>query len=126
MRWSVCIFAHNEERLLPRCLAALPDAAAGGDYVAHVMENGSTDATARVARAMAAADPRIVVHELLVADKAGAWNDYVHRTAPADAGMHVFLDGDVRPCAGAFPALAAALRGAGGEAYAAAALPATG
>ena len=28
MSLSVCIFAHNEERLLPRCLAAL-DAAAG-------------------------------------------------------------------------------------------------
>lgn len=125
MSWSVCIFAHNEERLLPRCLAALPAAAAGGDYAVHVMENGSSDATARVARAFASADPRIVVHELAVADKANAWNEYAHRIAPA-AAMHVFLDGDVRPCAGAFPALAEALAGSGGEAYAAAALPATG
>jgi len=125
MSWSVCIFAHNEERLLPRCLAALPAAAAGGDYVVHVMENGSGDGTARVARALAAAEPRIRVHELAVGDKANAWNEYVHRLAPA-ADMHIFLDGDVRPCAGAFPALAGALADAAHEAYAATALPATG
>lgn len=124
MAWSVCIFAHNEERLLPRCLGALDAAADGGDYVAHIMENGSSDATARVARAFAAADPRIVVHELALGDKANAWNEYVHRIAGA-ADAHIFIDGDVRPSAGAFPALAAALAAAP-TLYAAAALPASG
>lgn len=124
MSLSVCIFAHNEERLLPRCLAALGAAADGVDYTAHVMENGSRDATARAARALAAADRRIRVHELLPGDKANAWNDYVHRIAP-EAETHIFLDGDVRPCTNSFKALEASLA-ASPEAYAAAALPATG
>ncbi len=127
MLCSVCVFAHNEERLLPLCLAALDAAAAGVPFHAHVMVNGSTDETARIARALAAADPRISVHELALADKADAWNDYVHRAsgaAPA-ADMHVFLDGDVRPCAGAFAALAEAFERQP-EAWGAAALPAAG
>ena len=124
MVWSVCIFAHNEARLLPRCLDALNRAAAGGDYVVHVLENGSTDETARVARALAAADGRIAVHELAYGDKSNAWNEYVHRVC-GQADMHVFIDGDVQPAAGALAALAAAFE-ALPDLYAAAALPATG
>lgn len=125
MRWSICIFARNEERLLPGVLGALDGAAAGHDFVAHVLENGSTDNTVRAALAIAAADPRIKVHQLAIGDKANAWNEYVHRIAPADADMHVFLDGDVRPCKGAFASLAHALEGTP-EALAAAALPGAG
>jgi glycosyltransferase involved in cell wall biosynthesis len=125
MTWSICIFAHNEERLLPNCVGALGDAAAGGTYAAHILENGSTDETTRVARALAAANKRVDIHEIAVGDKANAWNDYVHRLAPADADMHVFIDGDVRPSAGAFPSLAHALAG-NPRAFAAAALPMTG
>lgn len=125
MLWSVCILAHNEERLLPRCVGALESAGAGGDYVAHIMENGSKDATARVARVLAAADRRLIVHEVALADKANAWNEYVHRFAPLDADMHVFIDGDVRPSAGAFASFAHAFSG-NPRAYAAAALPMTG
>lgn len=124
MAWSVCIFAHNEERLLPHCLGAFSQAAEGGDYVAHIIENGSSDATAPVARTLAAADPRIKAHELALADKSNAWNHYVHNIA-GDADMHVFLDGDVRPAAGAFSALARAFKDRP-ECYAAAALPASG
>lgn len=124
MAWSVCIFAHNEQRLLPYCLAALEAAAAGGDYVVHVMENGSSDDTASIARAIAAADHRIALHQLALADKSSAWNDYVHRiAAPADA--HVFIDGDVQPAPGAFQAFSAAFDAAP-NLYAAAALPASG
>ncbi|MGE0408204.1 MAG: glycosyltransferase [Amphiplicatus sp.] len=121
MTWSICIFAHNEERCLPRCIEAIDAAAAGGDYVVHIMENGSKDQTALLARALAAADDRIKLHRLPIADKANAWNDYVHRLAgPAD--MHVFLDGDVVPWRGAFKALSLAFE-ASKLAYAAAALP---
>lgn len=121
---SVCIFAHNEERLLPRCLGALSRAAGGGDYVVHVLENGSTDETARVVRALAAADQRIKVHEIALADKSNAWNEYVHRVS-GEADVHVFIDGDVQPAAGAFAALSAAFA-ASPDLYAAAALPAAG
>ena len=124
MTWSVCIFAHNEERLLPRCLGALEGAAAGEEYVVHILENGSTDETMRVARAFAAADPRAHVHQLAVADKANAWNEYVHRIA-GDADMHIFIDGDIQPSQGAFKSLRFAFEGTP-EAYGAAALPASG
>ncbi len=124
MTHSVCIFAHNEEATLPRAIAALDAAAAGASYVVHILENGSTDGTALVARALAAADPRIMAHENAVADKTAAWNDYVHRIAP-EAEMHVFLDADSRPAPGAFKALALAFEGSP-KAFAAAGLPAAG
>lgn len=124
MSLSVCIFAHNEERRLPTCIGALDAAAAGADYHAHILVNGATDHTLETARSLASADPRIIVHNLPVADKAGAWNDYVYRIAN-DAAVHIFLDGDVRPSANAFVELARALDAAP-RAYAAAALPATG
>jgi glycosyltransferase involved in cell wall biosynthesis len=122
---AVCIFARNEERLLPQCVGALGVAGLGAGDKVHILVNGCTDGTAAVARALAAADCRIRVHELPVGDKANAWNEYVHRFADADAAAHVFIDGDVRPSAGAVAALAEALAAAP-ERYAAAALPAAG
>lgn len=121
---SICIFAHNEERLLPRCIRALDAAAPGRRYRAHIMVNGVTDGTLMAAKALAAVDDRLVVHELPVADKANAWNDYVHRIADA-SGTHIFLDGDIAPCAGALTSLADTLA-AHPDAMGAAALPAAG
>lgn len=124
MTIAICIFAHNEERRLPECIGALDAAADGAAYEAHLMVNGSTDNTVRIARSLAAADQRLTAHELPVADKANAWNDYVYRIAP-QADAHIFIDGDVRPSAGAISALAKTLHDHP-SAYAAAALPATG
>ena len=121
---SVCIFARNEERLLPQCVGSLARAGLGGADEVHILVNGSTDSTLFTARTLAAADRRIRVHELPVGDKANAWNDYVHRIAPLGAA-HVFLDGDIAASAGALTALQEALEGSPG-AYAAAALPASG
>lgn len=124
MTVSVCILAYNEERRLPECIGAL-DAAAGGElYQAHLMVNGCTDNTTRLARSLAAVDQRLTVHELPVADKANAWNDYVHRIAP-QARAHIFIDGDVQPSDNAISALATTLLDHP-SAYAAAALPASG
>lgn len=125
MRQSVCIFARNEERLLPYCVAALSAAGLAVAARIFILINGCTDGTAQVARTLATADPRIEVRELPVGDKASAWNDYVHRFADPDTPCHVFLDGDVKPSAGAVAALEAALSGSP-AAYGAAALPAAG
>lgn len=124
MTISVCIFAHNEQRLLPRCIGALDAAAAGEAFKAHILLNGCTDDTPRVAKSLAAVDDRLAIHELAVGDKADAWNEYVFRIAP-EADVHVFIDGDVEPSAHAMAALAEALRDHP-EAYGAAALPAAG
>lgn len=94
----------------------------------HIMVNGSTDQTLHIARVLAAADRRIHLHELTLADKASAWNDYVHRIAPTidrATYCHIFLDADMEPSEGAFHGLTRALK-AKPDAYGAAALPATG
>jgi len=124
MTLSICIFAHNEERLLPCCVGALDGAADGADFEAHILVNGSSDGTAAIAKTLVSADPRLTAHERNVADKANAWNDYVHRIANP-SHTHIFLDGDIEPSQGAFSALDQALKAAP-DAYAAAALPATG
>lgn len=122
---SVCIFARNEERLLPQCAESLDRAGLGPEDKVFLLVNGSTDETLCVARALAAADPRFIACELPVGDKANAWNDYVHRLAPPEAAAHVFLDGDVAAGPGALKALESALAKSP-DAYAAAALPAAG
>lgn len=124
MTVSICIFAHNEERLLPRCIGALEAAAGGEVYRAHILVNGCTDNTLGVAKMLASADSRLSVCELPVGDKANAWNDYVFRLAPK-ADVHAFIDGDITPSADSIAALAASLRGQP-RAYGAAALPITG
>ncbi len=122
---SICIFARNEERLLPRCIGSLDNAGLGEADQVHILVNGSTDATLAVANTLQAADPRIRVHQPPVGDKANAWNEYVHRLAPASATTHIFIDGDIMASRGALAALDQALAAAP-ESYAAAALPATG
>lgn len=125
MSLSVCILAHNEARLLPACVGSLRAAGLGGEDRVHILANGCTDQTVLIARTLLAADHRIRLHELVVADKANAWNDYVHRLADPAIQTHVFLDGDVRASENALTALSEALITAP-EAYAAAALPIAG
>ena len=124
MALSICIFAHNTQWRLPHCIGALDKAAAGLDYRAHIMVNGSTDQTLAVAKTFAAVDDRICAHYLPVADKADAWNDYVYHFADK-SDAHIFLDGDIEPSTGSFLALRDALWRAP-RAYGAAALPGSG
>jgi hypothetical protein len=124
MKTAICILAKDAEATLPLTIAALDDAGAGADAAIQIVEYGSRDETARLARALAAADPRIHVHEIALADKAHAWNDYAHRIA-YEAEMHVFIDASARPAPGALKALALALKSSP-KAYAAAGLPTTG
>jgi len=124
MTISICIFAHNEEVLLHRCVGALEKASGGRPYQAHILVNGCTDNTLQIANTLAATDNRLQVHETMVADKATAWNDYVFRIA-GPAPVHVFMDGDIQPSANAFSALEDALK-QNSRAYGAAALPITG
>lgn len=125
MNVAVCIFARNEERLLPHCVAALHAAGLGADDAVHILINGCTDNTVAAARALSAADQRIAIHELPIGDKANAWNEYVHRLADPQIRTHVFLDGDICASEGAVAALDEALL-ASTQSYAAAALPAAG
>ena len=112
---------------MPRTIGALMAAAGDNPYSAHILVNGSTDETVHIARALAAADTRLHVHEIATADKANAWNRYLYDIAPTEPGAqtHIFLDGDIVPSAGSFDALANALA-QNPQAYGAGALPITG
>ena len=119
---SVCVFAHNEERHIARCLESVPSVVGTAPVRVHVLANGCTDRT--VDAATAAARCGVVVLDLAIGDKANAWNAYVHEHAP-DASHHVFIDGDCRAGPSALQRLVEALAAAP-AANAAAAVPGAG
>jgi glycosyltransferase involved in cell wall biosynthesis len=122
--WAVAIFAHNEERNIERCLDAVRSAVSNHVVQCIVLANGCRDHTEeRVVRYMQQ-HAYVQLTAIELGDKANAWNEYVHRLAPA-AAVHFFVDGDCRVEAHALSELAAALRNSP-RANAAAALPGTG
>ena len=118
------MFAHNEAAHIARCLDSVATAASDHAFTCIVLANGCTDATEGVVADYAAQHPGITLAAITRGDKSNAWNEYVHRLAPA-AVVHFFLDGDCRAAPGALGRLAEALA-AHPEARAAAALPASG
>lgn len=121
--WSVCIFAHNEERRIARCLKSITTALGQQPVPIHVLVNGCTDRTLAVVRGYPDERVRPVVIE--VGDKANAWNVYVHEIAP-EADVHFFVDGDCWAGGGALDNLACALLFDHPKAHAAAAFPGCG
>lgn len=113
----VTVLAHNEEARIAACLESLADQP--GDV--HVVVNGSTDETARIARGFA----DVTVHEFAQGGKSRSWNRFVLDESESFATIHVFVDGDavVAPCS--IAALADALA-ADDQANAAAGLPLNG
>lgn len=101
-RISVVIPAHQEERVLSRCLTALLCEAAPDEFEVVVVANGCTDATADVARRFAG----VTVLELADGGKAGALNA---GDAAVSGSPRIYLDADVELPTAAVRALAAAL-----------------
>ncbi|MEM9498102.1 MAG: glycosyltransferase [Pseudomonadota bacterium] len=102
---SVAVFAHNEEETIRENLESVLKAGLGHNDPVYVMINGSTDKTATLVAHLAQRDARI--HPVIIAlgDKANAWSYYVNRLAPANAGLHVFVDGDVKISKGSLDAI---------------------
>jgi hypothetical protein len=125
----VAVFAHNEARRIEASIESVERAAGGRPLSITVLANGCTDRTVDVVRALAETRAHLTLVEIALADKANAWNTYVHDTFDEAAGAaidaHFFVDGDVRIGDGAFRALAAALEHAP-TANAAGGMPATG
>jgi len=88
------------------------------------LANGCSDDTERLVAGYAARHTPVHLVSIARADKANAWNDYVHRIAPT-ALVHFFLDGGCRVAAGALRELAGTLA-ASPQANAAAAVPFSG
>ncbi|MFN2289208.1 MAG: glycosyltransferase family 2 protein [Chromatocurvus sp.] len=126
MTWTCAVFAHNEAKNITDCLESLEAAASGLPHplAVHVLANGCTDETESIVAAYVSQHAHVRLVSLPIADKAAAWNHYIHHVAP-DADMHVMVDGDVQACAGSVGALAARLNSQP-SARAAAAQPASG
>jgi len=117
---AIAVFAHNEEGHILHCLRSIQDTG----LQVYVLINGCTDATERVVAAYASNVAGVELISIATADKANAWNVFVHRVAPL-AEAYYFLDGDVIIAPGALDELAKTLKGHS-HAHAAAAVPLTG
>lgn len=103
MTVTVAIFAHQEERRIGACLASLP--LDRPDTRFHVLVNGSTDATAALARAAAGERTNIIVHDIRAGGKSRTWNHMVHDLLTGGDDAVIFMDGDAQITEGSIDAL---------------------
>jgi glycosyltransferase involved in cell wall biosynthesis len=104
-RIIVAVLAHNEARRIGACLASLP--LDDPSVAVHVVVNGSTDGTARIARDFG--QGRLTVHDWPQGGKARSWNRFVLDTPGGEGDVFVFVDGDAQVVPGSIAALARAL-----------------
>jgi hypothetical protein len=120
---AIAVFAHNEAGRIARCIESLPLGQAGVSI--HVIVNGSSDATAAIARSFAGAHTNLVVHDWAEGGKARSWNRFIFEVLDDFAPVHVFVDGDAEVLPGSIAALYRTLTH-NGHAQAASALPMNG
>jgi hypothetical protein len=130
-QWSVAIFSSREDvTTLSASIDAVRTAASGRGIVIDVMINGNADladeTTACVSAHASASDvaDTIRVWSVPLADKANAWNQYLHHVWPRSE-VTFFVDGYASVHADALKRLADGLRSSG-RALAAAAVPSVG
>jgi glycosyltransferase involved in cell wall biosynthesis len=119
----VTMFAHNEAARIARALHSLPLDDPGVEI--HVVVNGSTDASATIARGIAAGVSNVQVHEFEAGGKSRSWNRFVFETLDIFHPIHIFVDGDAEFLPGSVGALALALE-SDPSVNAAAGMPANG
>lgn len=107
--WSAAIFAHNEEANIIACLNAVLTQSDAEKNKIFVLINGSRDRTEHIVHDYAKFHSNVVPVKIVMADKANAWNEYIHNLAPP-ASVHIFIDGDTQPLPGAFVDLASTLK----------------
>ena len=106
---------------MAQCLKSLPLGEAG--VAVHVVVNGSTDATAAIARTICG--DKAQVHEFAKGGKSRSWNRFVFDECGDFPEVCVFVDGDAIVKSGSIQALAEALH-ANPKANAAAGTPGNG
>lgn len=111
--FSVAVFAHNEEQNIAATLRSILVAGEGESFEIVVLANGCRDNTVAVAQAHASQNTNIHLVEIELADKSNAWNYYVHQVSArypfCEAGIHVFVDGDVQLKSTSFKAFSTTL-----------------
>ena len=124
-RWSIAVFAMNEEATIVPCLEAIERAAAGVESCITVIVNGSTDATVeRVQEYRRHAPIETSVLSCPAASKANAWNSFIYDLRP-EADFYFFVDAYARVEPDAFARLAEAMLEQE-EAHAVTSVPTTG
>ena len=108
MQVSIAIFARGDEASFLTAMNALDRAASGLDLDVTMFDLGRRLGLSDCAAGLAALDPRFKIASTAIPDLAQAFNDYVHRRAPARP-VHIFLDTAVEPLDGAFASLAQTL-----------------
>jgi glycosyltransferase involved in cell wall biosynthesis len=107
--WAVAVFAHNEASQIAPCLDSLLTASQNPSTLQiFVLNNGSSDNTSEIVSAYALKFPQVRLIEIQRADKANAWNYFVHDLAP-QADCFFFVDGDVTFTPGSLDELHTAL-----------------
>jgi glycosyltransferase involved in cell wall biosynthesis len=97
--WPVAVFAHNEARNIVACLDSLQTATTH-PFECYVLANACTDRTETLVYEYASRHPNVHLVSIALGDKANAWNEFVHHTAPCGAPNYFFIDGDVRAIPG--------------------------
>lgn len=111
--WAIAVFAHNESKGIRKSLQSIAATIGEHAFDVYVLANGCTDSTAKEVRACADLLPSLYLVETPVADKANAWNLFVHDLIPPEKAQqfetYFFMDGDVTLAPGTLPSLASAL-----------------
>lgn len=108
--WSAAIFGRNEAASIGACIAALARAAEGQALHLTILLNGTTDDSHRAACiALRQSGLPGSVHLIAEADKANAFNQFVHHLRPP-AETYFFVDAYARVAPNALRHLAQALR----------------
>ncbi|WP_158966503.1 glycosyltransferase [Paraglaciecola sp. L3A3] len=97
--WHIAIFAHNEVTTIDAAMQSVASATAGKDAAVYVLANGCKDSTASLVKQNNAQLENLYILETSVADKANAWNLFVHRLLTTnhthENHTYFFMDGDV-------------------------------
>lgn len=99
---TVVVPAHDEERVIDRCLSSLAAQPGIENVEVIVVANGCSDQTVRRARQFERRLPRLIVIDHPVAGKVGALNE---GDRMASASLRIYLDADIELGPGALPAL---------------------
>jgi cellulose synthase/poly-beta-1,6-N-acetylglucosamine synthase-like glycosyltransferase len=97
--WAIALFAHNCANTIQAALKSAVAAAGDHHVTIYVLANGCSDATINKVRACASSIPNLWLVEIPLADKANAWNIFVHDLLPEERTGTLetwfFMDSDV-------------------------------
>jgi glycosyltransferase involved in cell wall biosynthesis len=103
-KYSIVMFAYNEEKKIAASIESIFDNVDDNLCKLFVMANGCTDNTVTIVNELKQQFEKLEVINLSIGDKCNAWNEYVHNIAP-ECDAHFFVDADVEFTDKVFPQL---------------------